>query len=400
MTLASLLLAGSLALAPDSTLVEPPPVAIPVLLDSVPVYLATGADSAHAVTEAAHVTEVLRLLRGRRARPQTVRLTESAGTGQVWVDSTLVLEVRDANRVDAQASPLANALRLRERALTAGRGDIRWEEEELLLRLLLGVVYPVSLLVLLRMMRFALRRLERQWRRGVLGWIHQMAQRRGVPEAEEQGRRVVDFLTGLERLAVFGIAFVGVSFTWFALFPQTRPLAGSLLDHVLAPLLQILGGTARGFLLLLYSVVVVLVAAWITRSVANRRHARETSVFDDPLVHVPVRIGIWVVALFLLLFPYPGAPRQFAVGVLLLLLLATLIALRPIIEEIAAGLYLNSQYELGLGSQFLLDGTSCTVVSAGLVHVQVARDGAIHRIAYSRILKSDFAPTPRTGEEP
>jgi hypothetical protein len=398
-TLLPLVMAGLLSLNPDSTLAGPPPVTIPVLLDSVPVYVATGADSAGAAAEAAHVAEVLQTLRGRRARPQTVQLAEQAGVGQVWVDSTVVLEVRDANRVDPQASPLANALRLRDRALTAGRGDIRWEEEELLLRLLLGVVYPVSLLVLLRMMRFALRRLERQWRRGVLGWIHQMAIRRGMPEAEEQGRRVVDFLTGIERLAVFGIAFVGVSFTWFALFPQTRPLAGSLLDHVLAPLLQILGGTARGFLLLVYSVIVVLVATWITRRVANRRQAPVGSVFDDPLVHVPVRIGIWVVALFLLLFPYPGAPRQFAVGVLLLLLLASLIALRPIIEEIASGLYLNSQYELGLGSQFTLDGASCTVVSAGLVHMQVARGGVVHRIAYSRILKSDFAPAPRPGEE-
>jgi len=69
------------------------------------------------------------------------------------------------------------------------------------------------------------------------------------------------------------------------------------------------------------------------------------------------------------------------------------------IEEIAAGLYLNSQYELGLGSQFILDGASCTVVSAGLVHMQVARGGVVHRIAYSRILKSDFAPAPGPGEE-
>jgi hypothetical protein len=360
--------------------------------------VATGADSAAAHAELARALEALQTLRARRQRPATVKLEEREGVGRILVDSTVVLEVGAANRVDPSVSPLANALRLRDHVLTASRSETRWEEEELLLRLLLGVVYPVSLLVLLRMTRLGVRRLERHWRRTVLGWVHQLAVRRGVPEAEAQGRRIVDFVTGIERLAFFGIAFVAVSFTWFALFPQTRPLASALLNHIMAPFLDILGGTARGVLLLGYSVLVVAVATWTTRNVAQRR-IRAATVFGDPLVHVPVRIGIWVVALFLLLFPYPGAPRQFAVGVLLLLLLGALIALRPIVEEIAAGIYLNSQYELGLGSRFVMDGTPYVVVDTGLVHLQVDRDGTSHRISYSRILKSDFSPGATTGGE-
>lgn len=413
MTLAPLVILGwfvavapesLVAVAPESTLavppaaVEPAVVSIPVLLDSVPVYVATGTDSAAARAAADRAGQALQALRARRARPNTVRLEERAGNGLVLVDSLVVLEVGAANRVDSTASPLANAVRLRERAIAAPLADERWAEEELLLRLLLGVVYPVSLLALLRLTRFGTRRFERRWRRGALGWIHDMAERRGIPEAEVQGRRIIRFVTGIERLALFGLAVVAVSFTWFALFPQTRPLASTLLQYFMRPFLVILGGTARGVLLLAYSALVVLAGWWASRHVAQRRRTQVGSMFADPLVHLPVRIGIWVVALFLLLFPYPGAPRQFAVGVLLLLLLATLIALRPIIEEIAAGIYVNSQYKLHLGSRFVLDGTSYVVVGTGLVHLEVDRDGTLHRVPYSRILKSDFAATHRPGD--
>ena len=393
------------ALEPESTLVVPPVVAapelvaVPVLFDSVPVYIATGADSATAAAEAGKITQALQTLRARRARPGTVRLQERDGAGLVLVDSLVVLEVGAANRVDTTASPLANALRLREWVIAAPLVDERWMEEELLLRLLLGVVYPVSLLVLLRLTRFGVRRFERRWRRAALGWVHDMAARRGIPEAEAQGRRIIRFVTGLERLILFGLALVAVSFVWFALFPQTRPLAGTLLHYVMRPLLAILGGTARGVLLLAYSALVVTAGWWVSRHVAYRKRTQTGSVFGDPLVHLPVRIGIWVVVLFLLLFPYPGAPRQFAVGVLLLLLLATLIALRPIIEEIAAGIYVNSQYKLNLGSRFVLDGTPYVVVGTGLVHLQVDRDGTLHRVPYSRILKSDFSVTHHSGVE-
>ena len=117
----------------------------------------SGADSAAAKVEAAKVTRALAALQARRTRPGTVRLEERDGAGLVLIDSLVALEVRPVNRVDSTVSPLANALRLRERAVAAPLVDQRWAEEELLLRLLLGVVYPVSLLVLLRLIRFGVR---------------------------------------------------------------------------------------------------------------------------------------------------------------------------------------------------------------------------------------------------
>jgi len=298
--------------APEAA--EPPRVSIPVMLDSVPVYVANGVDSIAAQAEAARANEALRALRARRSRPGTVVLDERNGTGLVLIDTLVVLEVGTANRVDSTVSPLANAMRLRERAVAAPLVEQRWAEEELLLRLLLGVVYPISLLVLLRLTRFGLRRFERRWRRAALAWIHDMARRRGVPEAEVQGRRIIRFVTGLERLVIFGMMLVAMSFVWFALFPQTRPLASTLLQYIMRPLLALLGGTARGVLLLAYSAFVITAGWWMSRHIAHRRRTLPGTMFADPLVYLPVRIGIWVVALFLLLFPYPGAPRQFAVG--------------------------------------------------------------------------------------
>jgi hypothetical protein len=380
-------------------------IAIPVMLDSIEVYVALGADSIAARAEASRVEKILSELRLYAGAPEKIRLNESRqnGTALILLDSLEVLEIRHENRVDSELSPLANALALREQilAIPTPPPETAWNEEELLLRLLLGIIYPFSLLVVLRLTRLGVLRWEKNWRSAAFKWLAQFAKRRGLSETETQGERVINFLTGIERLVLYGLALIVISFGWFALFPQTQPLATALLASIIGPIMELVGGTARSLLLLLYTAVVVLLAYWLTRQLSHRRRSSAApAILYDPVVYFPLRIGIWIVALFFILFPYPGAPRLFAVGVLLIALLAALIALRPLIEEIAAGIYLNSAHAIKTGDQLTVDGAPYVAIAPGLIHVQVVRDEEMHWLPYSKLLKADLTITSKSKIAP
>lgn len=367
----------------------------PVLWDGVPVFVAVGPDSAAADREAERVSRVLRDLESAVTLGGTLRLEERGGAGFVRVDSLVALRVGLENRVDTTSTPLANALALQEEMLRSWQRSRAhtWSEDELLLRLLLGIVFPISLLALLRMTRLAMTRWERAWRRSARHWLDRQAERRGAEPGHKTGRNIVRIVAGVMRLSVFTLAVVAMSLLWFALFPQTRPLAVALLSGFVAPFLDLLGGTARGGLHLVYSALVFLAAvranAWI-----GRRRASGFGLLSDPLLAFPLRLATWVVAVFLVLLPYPGAPRLLGVGLVLLVLLGGLVAARPLIEEIAAGLYVHAHYDLRRGRPVRIDGASGVVVSSGLTHLEVAREDGRHSIPYSRVLGADVNVGP------
>lgn len=383
-----------------------PHVVIPVMLDSVEVYVALGTDSIAARAEVSRVEKILSELRLHATSPARIRWRESRydGVAFLLLDSLEVLAIRHENRVNSELSPLANALALRERILAIPIPPppaTAWNEEELLLRLLLGIVYPFLLLVVLRLTRFGILRWEKNWRSAAFKWLAQFAQRRGVSETEKRGHQLINFLTGIERLVLYGLALIVISFGWFAMFPQTQALATSLLASIIGPIMELVGVTARSLLLLLYTAAVVFIAYWLTRQLSrHRRSSAAPVILYDPVVHFPLRIGIWIVALFFILFPYPGAPRLFAVGVLLIALLAALIALRPLIEEIAAGIYLNSAHAIKTGDRLTVDGAPYVAIAPGLIHVQVVRDEEIHWLPYSKLLKSDLTITSKSKITP
>jgi hypothetical protein len=381
---------GRAAEAPPAVPADAATVGRVVLFDDVEVFLAIGADSAAAEGEAERVRGVLRDAASARRRGSTLRLAERDGAGLLLVDSVEVLSLHAENRVDPASSPLANALALEEALRRAQERDAAttWSEDELLLRLLLGIVFPISLLAVLRLTRLAVTRWERSWRRTARRWLDREAERRGVEAGRGPGRAVVRVVAGVVRFGAFGGTVVAMSLVWFALFPQTRELAGALLAALVEPFLALLGGTARGGLHLVYSAAVFLLAArasaWI-----GRRQAEGAGLLGDPLLAFPLRLCAWVLAVFLVLLPYPGAPRVLGVGLLLLALLGALVAARPLIEEIAAGLYVHAHYDLREGRVLRIDDVPGAVVGARLTHLEVARDDGRHSIPYSRILRAD-----------
>lgn len=287
-----------------------------------------------------------------------------------------------------QASRLASA--------AAERAQADRIEETLALRVLLGFVFPLLLLVLLRITRFQLQRWERGWRRALREGLERLAARRRRELAPAQVRNLVRALTGIERLLAYTLIAILTAFFWFGIFPETRPLAVSLLNRALGPLLELLGATARGLLTLLYSLFILGLALLITRWLARRWQQGMRNILTDPVLQVPLRTGIWLLAAFLILLPHDGAPRLFAMGLLLLAILALLISLRPVGEEIACGLYLSGTHALRAGDRLRLDGAEepLLILRLGLAQVHVRRESeppCEQWLAYSLLLRGKLS---------
>ena len=374
----------------------------PVRLDGLTVFWATAPDSAAAASAADSILAGLLDCRARLRDLERLTVAEQDAGALLRLDAQTVLVLRPENRVDEQRSPLANALALRRQLvlplLTAGERG----EEELALRLFLGVVFPLLLLVVLRTTRYGLRRWERRWRHSLREGLMTLAKRRRLDLPPERIHGILRAVTGLERLVTFGLIATLVAFLWFALFPETRPLALTLLNRGLGPLLDLLGATARGVLGLLYTLFVLALAILANRWLAGRWRRGSADPLGDPALHIPLRTGVWLLAIFLMLFPYAGAPRLFAVILLLLVILVALIAMRPVGEEIACGLYLNATHALRAGDRLRLteDDETLEVLHLGLAQVQVRCEEGERWVPYSRMLKAKLTIQRGAGRRP
>ncbi len=359
--------------------------------DNFPLYRCPAADSAE-------IQLLLQEMRVAASQPEKLRLREQNGHGVLFLDHGKEIVVKPENCVQPQFSPLANALMMRD-WLVQHAVKPPWDEEELLLRLLLGIVFPFLLIVILRLTRLGLRNWEREWRSAVLQWIKKQAEQRGMASPGEPGKRVVRILLGLERLLFFSAIVVLVSFTWFTLFPQTRSLAASLIARIVEPVLSLLGDAVHALLLIFYTIAILALAHWADRHLTQRRKLPGLpDIFQDPLVYFPIRISIWIMSLFLVFFPYPGAPRIFALSVLLIAFLTGLLALRPILEEISAGIWVSRHYRLEPGDSFLLDKQRYLLISYHLAHLLVECDQEARILPYSRIIKSELILARKSGQ--
>lgn len=267
-----------------------------------------------------------------------------------------------------------------------------YNEEELVLRLLIGIVFPVLVLVVLKMTRLGLRKREARWRRGALAWARHFFGRAGVKDPEVKARKGVATLLGLERVLAFAAAVVLLSVAWFVLFPQTRSLATEFVQAILSPVLDLLGKMLQGLLLVLYSAALFLGALFGSRYLARGVGRRwPHSLLALPLFSVPARIALWLAAAFLFLLPYPGMPRIFALGLLLLALLLIILASRPLLEELAAGFYLQNSLRLEKGERIDIEGKSYRILDLRPLQALLEREGEAIYLPYSRIMKAEIA---------
>ena len=264
-----------------------------------------------------------------------------------------------------------------------------YNEEELLLRLLVGVVFPVLVLVILRLTRHGLRRWENRWRAQASRWLEGLLSRNGLRNSIARAGKTVSFVLGLERILASAAALILLSIAWFVLFPQTRPLAQEFVQAILSPVLGLLGKILQALLLILYSLALFLLARLASRHLSGKvKEKRPDSLLALPLFAVPAGIGIWLLAAFLFLLPYPGLPRIFAVGLLIIALILVVFASRPLIEELAIGAYLHSSLGLSKGGKLRMDGEEYAVLDLKPVHALLEKEGEALYIPYSRIIKA------------
>jgi hypothetical protein len=264
-----------------------------------------------------------------------------------------------------------------------------YNEEELLLRLLLGVVFPFFILVVLRMTRVGLGRWEKGWRAEATKWLNGFAERRGLENPAVSAGRVVSFLLGFERLIVFSVVTVVLSLAWFVLFPQTRPLAIEIAGGLLAPILGLLGKTMKGIFLIGYSAALFVAAFWANRILSGKIRKNPLSgILSNSVFVLPLRIGIWLFASFFFFFPYPGTSRIFALGIVFITFILIVFAMRPILEEVAAGIYLCSSFSLKKGKMLMMDGETYLIADLKPVHACLEKGGETLSFPYSRIMKS------------
>ena len=267
-----------------------------------------------------------------------------------------------------------------------------YNEEELLLRILLGLVFPFLLLVSLRMTRLGLRSWEKRWRLSATRWLSAFAARRGASNPESLSRGAVAAALAAARIAIYFSLILCIALVWFVLFPQTRPLASELARGLAAPVLALVGKALGGILLIGYSAGLLACAFWATRLVSGRtkfrlfKGAAEARVFAFPL-----KVGIWALAFFLFFMPYPGMPRLAALGILLIAFLTAVIALRPVIEEIAIGIHLRTSLGLEPGKALKVGGRLCRVRELRSCRLVAERDDELVSFPYSLLLKSETA---------
>lgn len=265
-----------------------------------------------------------------------------------------------------------------------------YNEEELLLRLLLGLVFPFLLLVSLRMTRLGLAKWEKRWSGEAEKWFSDLLDRGGSLHSQNISRRIVRFLLGAERVAVFSALVLLISVAWFILFPQTRPLALDLARTVLAPILDLAGRALGRAVLVLYSIALFAVALIATRHISGRSKRKNgEGYFAQPIFAVPLKIMVWLAAFFLFLFPYPGIARIFAVGILIAAFLVAFLALRPIIEEVAIGIFLSFSLGLRKGAELGLDSRYYPILELRSTHLLILKDGEPVAYPYSLLLKSE-----------
>lgn len=275
-----------------------------------------------------------------------------------------------------------------------------YNEEELLLRLLVGIVFPVLILVVLRLTRHGLRRWENRWRAQASQWLEGLLSRNGLRNSASKAGKAVSIILGLERILASAAALILLSIAWFVLFPQTRPLAQEFVQSILGPVLGLLGKILQALLLILYSVGLLLLARFASRYLAGKiKRKQPGTLLSLSLFSVPLRIGVWLLAAFLFLLPYPGMPRVFAVGLLIVALILVVFASRPLIEEVAIGLYLHSELGLAKGGGLKIDGEQYTILDLKPIHALLEKEGEALYIPYSRIKKATLSNSPEVPHE-
>ncbi len=266
--------------------------------------------------------------------------------------------------------------------------------EELGLRALVGLLYPLLLLVGIRLVRMALRRARTALAHRLddgESWLLAA----GIPEQRARAlRRSGDLASRVAELAVYLLFVYAFSSYFFVLFPETRTLGLGLLELLWPPIRAAFVLAFRTLTYTAFALLVALGARWLVRRIRSRLGAevarpaspqeRERLVVLRALVSTVAFLAVLVV---LAVLPGPGK----VLGAVLLLVMAAviLIALRRSLENVAAGFVVGRSLAARRGGRLRIGSLHGTVEEWAATGIRLVTDAGEQVFVPYRILEQE-----------
>jgi small-conductance mechanosensitive channel len=286
----------------------------------------------------------------------------------------------DADSAASQPRLLAEewAERIRQ-AFRASRSETY--ESRLLAKILLGILYPVALIALLRLTAFGFRRLTLRF----LHPVHQKTRAvrlKGVDVVSARRLRVMTVRTLLlARYLVYGLICYVFVLLMFSNFPQTKAYSERMLSYLTDPLATFMAGVASnlpriGAILLI--VLGVRFAFRLTEALANQVRAG-TITFEPYLAPdmatmgaAVIKMTILFIGVLLIALMFPGEGRYLIFAALLLIALAVMSAFIPAATNMATGFMIVYMRLFRVGDTVTIGQFSGEIVEKTLLYVRLA----------------------------
>lgn len=266
---------------------------------------------------------------------------------------------------------------------------------------LLGILYPLMLLVGIRLLRIGSRR-SRAWARRRLDDWQVWLRGSSIPEGRVRAlRRSADLGVRLIELALYLLCIYGFSLYFFLLIPGTRELGIDMAGQFWPPLRAAILLLLRTFTHLAFAVLVFLLARWgiprlRTRLGTEVAHPASSQERERLLLLKSVAGLVWFLAAILVILVLPGPGRMIGVLLLALAVLILLIATRRTLENVAAGFSVGRAAGVNRGSHIACRGCEGVLEEWTLTGWRVrTADGKVVHLPY-RLCEG----APLTVDEP
>ena len=226
---------------------------------------------------------------------------------------------------------------------------------------LLGILYPLMLLVGIRLLRIGSRR-SRAWARGRLDGWQTWLRGSGIPEGRVRAlRRSADLGVRLTELAAYLLCIYGFSLYFFLLIPGTRELGLDMAAQFWPPLRAAILLLLRAFTQLVFAALVFLLARWTIprlRARLGTEIAHPATAQERERLFLLKSAGglVFFLAAVLVVLVLPGPGRTMGILLLALAVVVLLIATRRSLENVAAGFSVGRAAGVSRGSHIACGG--------------------------------------------
>ncbi len=333
--------------------------------------------------------------------PDTSAAAAVAGTAPARAETvapapadTVAVALRDtvaAARLDAATARAETvAVAATPSAPAAPRTGLDVAPEQIGLWGLIGVLYPLLLLVGVRLLRIGSRKARATLRRRLDAWAVWL-KGAGLPDGRVQLlRRSASLGARLLELAAYLLCIYAFSLYFFLLIPGTREFGIGMAAQLWPPLRAALVLAVRGFTFLAFAAIVFLAARWAIPRLRARLGAEvaRPGTPEERERLIVLRSAVWLaraLAVVVVIAVLPGPGRTIGLLVLGFAAVVALLAARRLLENLAAGFTVGRAVGARRGARVACDGCEGTVEEWTLTGLRLrADDGRIVHLPYRR----------------